>query len=215
MKSTFSWFLQMQGNNPQYQNHTGQGPMPSPNLKVEKPSYNSVIIQSNKQTLQNTVIQSPNSSPQRSPVKSLRMVPSKNFNQKFNPFSLENVVTEYENECTFNETDITSLGIDFESDKPILPYLKSIVSDLPFGSSTTYRIPASFNFKQPQSLNPFIKFASDETLLYIFYSQPRSQQQVDAANELKSRNYTFNQFWENKEGVIFDPQSWKFVHKDT
>lgn len=210
MKSTFSWLTSQQNGAQQFQIHPNSPSSATANLKVEKPTLNSVIIQNSKQPMQNTSTTSINLSPQRVSPKISRIVRNTNQPELPKQYSLETVADKFENEVTFNETDINSLGIDLNSEDALLPNLKSIVSELPLGGLSAYKIPKSFNFDSPKSLEPFKKFASTETLLFIFYSQPRTKNQIDAANALLSKGFTFDKFWKDQDGKYFNPELWKF-----
>ena len=218
MKSPFSWFFQKNESNQFIKKSSEQDNQitittygSTSNLRVEKPSQNSVIIEGSKQNI------SANSSPQRHPPVSIRNKEKENLNdENFNFFSLKKNSLNFSHQKTFNETNLFDLGVDLYSESPLLPKLKSIVSEIPFGNETKYYIPDIYQNIENIEENEenFIKKASDECLFFIFNSKPRTISQKMAANELKERGFKYDgniKTWINKNGFIFDINQWKFI----
>ena len=124
----------------------------------------------------------------------------------------------FSHQKTFNETNLFSLGIDLNSTAPLLPKLKSIISELPFGEETEYEIPEFYEEieNQHESEDMFISKASDECLMFIFYSKPRTKSQLKAARELEKREFSFiDQKWRNRGGAAFNQNKWMFEEANT
>ena len=183
-------------------------------LKIEKPTQNSVVIEGSKQSI---LTNSPQKQQKKTIIQRKQLVTEiKNeCPVEGEDFSLTRNSYVFSHQKTFNETNLFELGIDLSSDKPILPKLKSIVSELPFGEASEYEIPEIYKeieIKNPEEAEEmFISKATVECLLFIFYCKPRTKSQLNAAKELEKRGFTFkNQKWFDKEGRSFDSNKWAF-----
>ncbi|KAK1430589.1 hypothetical protein QVD17_13445 [Tagetes erecta] len=130
--------------------------------------------------------------------------------------------------------DLMSLGLDLNSGDNLHKKFSSPWSDESAKGESSYVIPECFNTKQPPPLNQdsFTKL-STETLFYIFYSMPKDEAQLFAANELHNRGWFFHRelrLWfsrapkkelQNKTNTYergcyycFDPNTWETIRKD-
>ena len=125
-------------------------------------------------------------------------------------YSLAQFVTSFQDQTDFNETDLSKLGINLDTEEPILPHLHSVFSDAPLLFSTHIPPNSYKDFPTPSfDMNSFDK----ETLFLIFYTQP--QQQSLAANELISKyHFTWdenNLVWKTGNDTIWDVTTWKEI----
>ena len=224
----FSWFLDRRNPNDNYHQSNGQsGPVPvqvqpstSLGLKIEKPSFNSVRIEGSKQniignqTSQKHIFQQhqANTTP-KDPFFDFQFQKPKEGDD----FSVQRNNFIFDHYKTFNETNLFDLGIDITSSGPIFPNLQSIVSDLPLGEKSFYQNPEEYQridynaFQANEEI--FIKSASDECLLFIFYSKPRTISQKYASDELINRKFVYindMKQWKNEQGLLFNPKKWIF-----
>jgi CCR4-NOT transcription complex subunit 2 len=131
--------------------------------------------------------------------------------------------------------DLATLGLDLNSNENVYSNFMTPFSDSPsLGSEPSFPIsPVYASIKVPSPLAK-IRFFSDETLFYIFYSMPRDVLQEAAAQELYQRNWRFHKefkLWLTKDStdsepiakgsdferglyVFFDPSSWTRVKKE-
>ncbi|XP_058091783.1 probable NOT transcription complex subunit VIP2 isoform X2 [Magnolia sinica] len=81
--------------------------------------------------------------------------------------------------------DLTTLGLNLNSTDNLHKTFGSPWSDEPAKGEPEYVVPECYYAKQPPPLHPryFSKF-QPETLFYIFYSMPKDEAQLYAANEL-------------------------------
>ena len=127
--------------------------------------------------------------------------------------SLLSFISSFEDQSTFNETDLTSLGLDLKCQEPLLPLLHSVLSEAPLLDRSRHPIPDCYS-KLTQVGKPQEKLSlfSDQTLLFIFYTYPRDQLQIQAANELKNREYVYDaetERWKNHKGCAWSVDQWK------
>ncbi|XP_042504694.1 probable NOT transcription complex subunit VIP2 [Macadamia integrifolia] len=131
-------------------------------------------------------------------------------------------------------TDLTTLGLNLSSTNDIHKKFASPWSDEPAKGEHEYTVPECYYAKPPPVLHQgyFSKF-QPETLFYIFYSMPRDEAQLYAANELYNRGWFYHRelrLWlirvSNMEPLVktntyergsylcFDPNTWETVRKD-
>ncbi|MED6158514.1 putative NOT transcription complex subunit vip2 [Stylosanthes scabra] len=130
--------------------------------------------------------------------------------------------------------DLTTLGLNLNSSENLHKTFGSPWSDEPAKGDPEFTVPQCYYAKQPPALHQgyFSKF-SVETLFYIFYSMPKDEAQLYAANELHNRGWYYhkeNRFWfirvPNMEPLVktntyergsyhcFDPNTFETVRKD-
>ncbi|XP_039027749.1 probable NOT transcription complex subunit VIP2 isoform X4 [Hibiscus syriacus] len=130
--------------------------------------------------------------------------------------------------------DLTTLGLNLNSSENLYKTFGSPWSDEPAKSDLEFTVPQCYYTKQPPTLHQgyFSKFTVD-TLFYIFYSMPKEEAQIYAANELYNRGWFYqkeHRFWlirvPNVEPLVkastyergsyhcFDPTTFETVRKD-
>ncbi|KAH9811940.1 hypothetical protein DFH28DRAFT_900087 [Melampsora americana] len=132
--------------------------------------------------------------------------------------------------------DLTHLGLDLGSSEALYPSFMTPWSDSKQVASQSvepdFNLPACYHV-QPQAVQGKLPHFHEETLFFIFYSQPRDLMQELAALELYKKNWRYHkelQLWLTKESgtgpmektphyergfyVFFDPIIWKRVTKE-
>ncbi|KAL2525056.1 NOT2/NOT3/NOT5 family [Abeliophyllum distichum] len=130
--------------------------------------------------------------------------------------------------------DLTSLGLNLNSSETIHKKFASPWSDEPARGEPEYSVPECYYAKQPPPLKQscFARFRP-ETLFYIFYSMPKDEAQLFAANELYARGWFYHKdlrLWftrvKDMEPLVktntyerscyhfFDPNTWQTTRKD-
>ncbi|KPV72452.1 uncharacterized protein RHOBADRAFT_18165, partial [Rhodotorula graminis WP1] len=133
-------------------------------------------------------------------------------------------------------TDLTNLGLDLGSTENlystfITPWTDSKAAAV-LNIEPEFHLPSCYNV-QPPPANTKIGNFSDETLFFIFYSQPRDAMQEMAAHELYKHNWRYHKelrLWLTKEAgtepvqktatfergsyIFFDPVLWERVRKE-
>ncbi|XP_076953291.1 putative NOT transcription complex subunit VIP2 isoform X1 [Bidens hawaiensis] len=130
--------------------------------------------------------------------------------------------------------DLMTLGLNLNSPDNLYKKFSSPWSDESAKGDPHYSIPECFNTKPPAPLNQdnFSRF-NTETLFYIFYSMPKDEAQLFAANELHNRGWFYHRevrLWfsraPNMELLVktstyergcyfcFDPNTWETIRKD-
>ncbi|KAL2541149.1 NOT2/NOT3/NOT5 family [Abeliophyllum distichum] len=130
--------------------------------------------------------------------------------------------------------DLTTLGLNLNSSENLHKTFGSPWSDEPAKGDPEFTVPQCYYAKQPPPLNQayFSKFQLD-TLFYIFYSMPKDEAQLYAANELYNRGWFYHRehrLWfmrnanmeplvkmnayERGSYICFDPNTWETVRKD-
>nr|Q52JK6.1 RecName: Full=Probable NOT transcription complex subunit VIP2; AltName: Full=Protein VIRE2 INTERACTING PROTEIN2; Short=NbVIP2 [Nicotiana benthamiana]AAY15746.1 VIP2 [Nicotiana benthamiana] len=130
--------------------------------------------------------------------------------------------------------DLTTLGLNLNSAENLYKTFGSPWSDEPAKGDPEFTVPQCYYAKQPPPLNQayFSKFQLD-TLFYIFYSMPKDEAQLYAANELYNRGWFYHRehrLWfmrvanmeplvktnayERGSYICFDPNTWETIHKD-
>uniref|UniRef100_A0A0D9VLV4 J domain-containing protein n=1 Tax=Leersia perrieri TaxID=77586 RepID=A0A0D9VLV4_9ORYZ len=129
--------------------------------------------------------------------------------------------------------DLTTLGLNLNSPDNLYKTFGSPWSNEPAKGEPEFHIPACYSADQPPPLE-FIHFQKFETptLFCIFYSMPRDEAQLYAANELYNRTWFYHKevrVWltriPNVEPLVktphyergsygcFDPNSWETIRK--
>ncbi|RZB63002.1 probable NOT transcription complex subunit VIP2 isoform X2 [Glycine soja] len=130
--------------------------------------------------------------------------------------------------------DLTTLGLNLNSSENLYKTFRSPWSDEPAKGDPEFSVLQCYYVKQPPALHQgyFSKF-SVETLFYIFYSMPKDEAQLYAANELYKRGWFYHKehrLWfirvPNMEPLVktntyergsyhcFDPNTFETVRKD-
>ncbi|KAF8010671.1 hypothetical protein BT93_J1350 [Corymbia citriodora subsp. variegata] len=130
--------------------------------------------------------------------------------------------------------DLTTLGLNLNSSEDLHKTFGSPWSDEPAKGDPEFSVPQCYYSKQPPTLHQgyFAKF-SVETLFYIFYSMPKDEAQLYAANELYNRGWVYHrelrlwflrasnmeplvktQLYERGSYHCFDPMTFEIVRKD-
>ncbi|XP_052177317.1 probable NOT transcription complex subunit VIP2 isoform X2 [Diospyros lotus] len=130
--------------------------------------------------------------------------------------------------------DLTTLGLNLNSTENLHKTFGSPWSDEPAKGEPEFNVPQCYYAKQPPPLNQsyFAKFPVD-TLFYIFYSMPKDEAQLYAANELYNRGWFYHRevhLWftrvsnveplvktntyERGSYICFDPNTWETIRKD-
>ncbi|XP_061354062.1 probable NOT transcription complex subunit VIP2 isoform X2 [Gastrolobium bilobum] len=130
--------------------------------------------------------------------------------------------------------DLTTLGLNLNSSENLHKTFGSPWSDEPAKGDPEFNVPQCYYAKQQSPLHQgyFSKFSVD-TLFYIFYSMPKDEAQLYAANELHNRGWFYHKehhFWftrvPNMEPLVktntyergsyhcFDPSTFETVRKD-
>ncbi|KAL6556760.1 hypothetical protein OROHE_006636 [Orobanche hederae] len=130
--------------------------------------------------------------------------------------------------------DLTTLGLNLNSSETLHKKLASPWSDEPIRGEPEYNVPECYHAKQtpPLKQSYFARFRP-ETLFFIFYSMPKDEAQLFAANELYNRGWFYHRelrLWlmrvKNMEPLVktnsyergcyfgFDPNTWQTARKD-
>ncbi|KAJ4725905.1 CCR4-NOT transcription complex subunit 2 [Melia azedarach] len=130
--------------------------------------------------------------------------------------------------------DLTSLGLNLNSTENLHKTFSSPWADEPTKGDPEFTVPQCYYAKQPPALHQgyFSKFTV-ETLFYIFYSMPKDEAQLYAANELYNRGWFYHKdhrLWfirvPNVEPLVktntyergsyhcFDPNTFETIRKD-
>ncbi|XVE79660.1 hypothetical protein DITRI_Ditri14bG0076000 [Diplodiscus trichospermus] len=130
--------------------------------------------------------------------------------------------------------DLTTLGLNLNSSENLHKTFGSPWSDEAAKGDPEFTVPQCYYAKQPPALHQgyFSKFTVD-TLFYIFYSMPKDEAQLYAANELYNRGWFYHKehrLWfirvSNVEPLVktntyergsyhcFDPNSFETIRKD-
>ena len=130
-------------------------------------------------------------------------------------FSLLSFVSSFEEGKSFNETDLASLGLDLQCDKPLLPMLHSVLSEAPLLDKSCLPVPECYtkieNAGEPREK---ISLFTDQTLMFIFATQTRTPLQAQAAEELQKRGFVFdveNEKWRMPNGNEWSIDEWREI----
>ncbi|KAI5479452.1 hypothetical protein MNV49_003596 [Pseudohyphozyma bogoriensis] len=131
-------------------------------------------------------------------------------------------------------SDLGRLGLDLGGEGNLYSTFITPWSDSKTASQLNiepeFHLPSCYNVQPPPAQTKIGNF-SDETLFFIFYSQPRDAMQEMAAHELYKHNWRYHKelrLWLTKEagteptqktasyerGSFFDPTLWERVRKD-
>ncbi|GKV08203.1 hypothetical protein SLEP1_g19868 [Rubroshorea leprosula] len=130
--------------------------------------------------------------------------------------------------------DLTTLGLNLNSTENLHKTFGSPWSEEPAKGDPEFTVPQCYYAKQPPPLHQgyFSKFLVD-TLFYIFYSMPKDEAQLYAANELYNRGWLYHKehrLWflkapnveplvktntyERGSYLCFDPITFETIRKD-
>ncbi|KAK9053736.1 hypothetical protein SSX86_024810 [Deinandra increscens subsp. villosa] len=130
--------------------------------------------------------------------------------------------------------DLTTLGLNLNSAENLHKTFGSPWTDEPVKGDPDFTVPQCYYSKQAPALNQrlFSKFQLN-TLFYIFYSMPKDEAQLYAANELYNRSWFYHRehrLWfmrspnmeplvktdayERGSYVCFDPNTWETIRKE-
>jgi hypothetical protein len=129
--------------------------------------------------------------------------------------SLSTFVSQFEDGKSFNDTDIGTLGLDLHCDKPMFPALQSILSDAPLGERSCHPIPDCYRaVVAPVRAQEKTSLFTDQTLLFIFETEPRTAMQLLAADELQRRGFVYDdatEKWRTPRSRVWDAAKWAEV----
>lgn len=141
---------------------------------------------------------------------SIPQIPNNPLPETYSKYSLNSFVSTFLHKPDFNETNLSSLGIDLETDQPLLPLIHSMLSDYPMFQNSRMEFPKSYKNIQPPPSDKMWSL-TEETLLLIFFTQP-GPQQAQAANELINKfHYTWDNehsVWKLPTGATWDVDKW-------
>ena len=145
--------------------------------------------------------------------------PSPQQQPQMSRFSLLSFVSSFEEGKSFNETDLASLGLDLQCDKPLLPMLHSVLSDAPLLDKSCLPVPECYT-KIETAGEPKEKIGlfTEQTLMFIFATQTRTPLQAQAAEELQKRGYVFDsdsETWRMPNGNEWSVDEWREIETHT
>lgn len=169
-------------------------------------------------------------------MKSLQNTQSQNPPDPFGLLGLLSVIRMSDPDLTSLALgiDLTTLGLNLNSGEDLHKKFVSPWSDGSSKGGPEYRVPECYYAKQAPALHQgyFSKFKV-QTLFYIFYSMPRDETQLYAANELSARGWFYHKdlrvwltrvpnieplvktnTYERGSYLCFDPNIWDTVRKD-
>jgi hypothetical protein len=124
-------------------------------------------------------------------------------------------VSSFEGGQSFNETDLSTLGIDLNYDRPLLPMLHSVLSEAPLLGNSSCPIPDWYGaMEAPGSLEVKILVFPEPTLIFLFETGAGTEVQKLASAELIRRGYVFEDDtaqWIAANGNEWDVDAWKEV----
>ncbi|XP_057782757.1 probable NOT transcription complex subunit VIP2 isoform X2 [Salvia miltiorrhiza] len=129
--------------------------------------------------------------------------------------------------------DLTTLGLNLNSTENLHKTFGSPWSDEPAKGDPEYAVPQCYYAKQPPPLSAYFSKFQLDTLFYVFYSMPKDEAQLYAANELYNRAWFYHRdlhLWftrvsnmeplvktsayERGSYICFDPNTWETIRKD-
>nr|GEW64904.1 probable NOT transcription complex subunit VIP2 isoform X1 [Tanacetum cinerariifolium] len=130
--------------------------------------------------------------------------------------------------------DLTTLGLNLNSAENLHKTFGSPWLDEPTKGAPEFTVPQCYYAKQAPVLSQgYLSKFQLNTLFYIFYSMPKDEAQLYAANELHNRGWFYhreNRLWFMRAGnmeplvktnayergsyICFDPNTWETIRKD-
>jgi len=105
--------------------------------------------------------------------------------------------------------DLTTLGLDVNSQEPFWPTWTGPFNNFPSRpAQPDFTLPQCYTVVNVHNLEEKVSSFSDETLFYIFYTQPRDIFQEVAAIELTARNWRYHKelkLWLTKDPTFGEP----------
>lgn len=185
---------------------------PRMNIKMEKPVTSSVVI-SGKSNYRTNIDKIDNTSTPPSICSGDKKQYSnmEKTRQKYN-YSLKCIAEDFQKQITFNETDLNDIGIDLDATFSYMPYLRSVVRKECMGSKTKIHIPSGYPTTKPEKLEPFLSNASNEALLFIFYTKidQHLKGKSQPAQELEKRGFKYQNGKWILNGKSFNLEKWSF-----
>lgn len=136
----------------------------------------------------------------------------------FNRLSLLSFVSSFEDEKSFNETDLEGLGLDLKCQEPLLPMLHSVLSNAPLLDHSRYPTPECYSkIQQNDKASDKISLFPPQTLLFIFYTYPRDPLQIQAAQELIDRKWIYDEEleeWRDPDRNVWSVDQWKAIEEN-
>lgn len=181
------------------------------------PSQNNLLVQPPPQHAREAITVEKKAATPSRPAPQPQPVPppaqSQTQSPAYNQMSLNSFVSSFEYGKTFNETDLSTLGLDLKCQEPFLPMLHSVLSDAPLLERSCYPIPECYSNISPTGApEEKMSLFSEQTLLFIFYTNQSLQEK--AANELEKKGYTYsqeNEEWRTPEGYKWSVEQWKVI----
>ena len=114
--------------------------------------------------------------------------------------------------AVFFGQDLSNIGLDMESEQPLYPTFTPFPSTNPSGGAFDFQdrhvvpdfeLPSAYTVTNVPALINRLGAVSDETLFCIFYQQPRSILQEQAAQQLTERDWRWHKVlrqWLQKDG---------------
>lgn len=134
-------------------------------------------------------------------------------------FSLLSFVSSFEEGKSFNETDLASLGLDLQCDKPLLPMLHSVLSDVPLLDKSCLPVPECYTkIEAAGDPREQIGLFSEQTLMFIFATQTKTPLQAQAAEELQKRGFSYDadsETWHMPNGNEWSVNEWREIESST
>lgn len=113
------------------------------------------------------------------------------------------------------EFDLRNLGIDLQTEEPLLPNVYHVGSDSPMVNLGQFPAPRSYpTTTEGTDASSKLMYFSDEALFFIFYLHAKDRLQESAHRELTRRRYTWdatNKVWSKNKEMFFDVDRWCFV----
>jgi hypothetical protein len=152
---------------------------------------------------------------QRTPQQIQTPISSVQQSETASKLSLVAFVAAFEDGKSFNETDLATLGIDLNCQRPLLPMLHSVLSDAPLLTYSCHPLPDYYPRACATGLaQDKMAIFSDQTLLFIFETDTKSLLQKAVADELARRGWVFEEEterWISPSGNEWNVNEWKEI----